>query len=123
MTKKSVCDISNAIPDDVPEIEIDVLKHTIRKPEVSVFDVREKWEYQETRIPGVISVPMTSITDDVSQFEDAATGGPIYFVCGSGGRSSEVVQSLRNCGIDAINVAGGTKAWIKAGLPVETGDD
>jgi rhodanese-related sulfurtransferase len=46
---------------------------------------------------------------------------PVYVICRSGGRSAKAVEHLRSQGIDAVNVTGGTLAWIEAGNAVETG--
>jgi rhodanese-related sulfurtransferase len=43
-------------------------------------------------------------------------------ICKVGGRSRKAAEFLRARGIDAVNVAGGTLAWIEAGEPVVTGE-
>ena len=47
--------------------------------------------------------------------------GPVYVICAMGARSLRAAEFYRSQGIDAINVAGGTTAWIEAGEPVSTG--
>jgi rhodanese-related sulfurtransferase len=42
-------------------------------------------------------------------------------VCRSGGRSAAITQMLTWRGFDAVNLAGGMRAWAEAGLPVLTG--
>ena len=37
------------------------------------------------------------------------------------GRSLKAVEHLRSRGVDAVNVEGGTLAWIEAGNPVDAG--
>ena len=37
-----------------------------------------------------------------------------------GARSAKAAQYYRTQGIDAVNVAGGTRAWIDAGLPTDS---
>ena len=39
------------------------------------------------------------------------------------GTSRKAAEHLRGLGIDAINVGGGTLAWIDAGQPVVPGDE
>jgi rhodanese-related sulfurtransferase len=51
------------------------------------------------------------------------TDGSIFVICAVGGRSARAVQFLRNQGLDATNVAGGTMAWVESGRPVVTGLD
>ncbi len=84
-----------------------------------MFDVREPDEYEESHIPGAILVPLATVPDEVARFATAASNSTIYLVCGSGGRSGRAVSFLRDEGIDAINVDGGTKGWIAANYPVE----
>ena len=48
---------------------------------------------------------------------------PLYIVCASGGRSLRAATALQNqAGIEAISVAGGTKAWVASGRDYDTGD-
>jgi rhodanese-related sulfurtransferase len=42
-------------------------------------------------------------------------------ICASGVRSAKAVEYLNRQGYDTVNVAGGSKAWMDAGLPVEHG--
>ena len=104
----------------IPEIEIDDLER-LQTAGSAVFDVRESWEYQEAHIPGAVSVPLDSIVGASDRFRAASVEGPLYMVCAMGGRSAQAVDYLRSCGIDAVNVAGGTDAWLEAGKPVDTG--
>jgi rhodanese-related sulfurtransferase len=47
--------------------------------------------------------------------------GAVYVICAKGGRSLKAAEFYRAQGIDAVNVAGGTTAWIETGEPVSTG--
>ena len=44
-------------------------------------------------------------------------------ICAVGARSARAAEFLMTHGVEAVNVAGGTKAWIGAGRPVETGEE
>jgi rhodanese-related sulfurtransferase len=46
---------------------------------------------------------------------------PVYLVCASGNRSGAMASLLHQNGFDAVNVAGGTNAWVQSGRPVTTG--
>lgn len=105
---------------DIPEIDIDELDRR-RAAGAAIFDVREPDEHEEVRIPGAVLVPLATVPDSVGQFRDAAAGSAVCVVCAVGGRSAQAVGFLRACGVDAVNVAGGTKAWHQSGRPVETG--
>jgi len=46
----------------------------------------------------------------------------VYVICAVGGRSRKAAELLISKGVDATNVAGGTKGWIDAGYDTNTGD-
>ena len=101
-----------------PEIDIDELERHLTGGS-PVFDVREHDEYASVHIPGAVLVPLATVPDAVERFPSDET---VYVVCAKGGRSAKAVQFLRNRGIDAVNVAGGTGAWAEAGKPTVAGD-
>ena len=105
---------------DIPEIDIDELDRR-RGSGAAIFDVREPDEYEEVRIPGAVLVPLAAVPDSVDRFRAAAAGTAVCVVCAAGGRSAQAVGYLRARGVDAVNVAGGTRAWHQSGRPVETG--
>ena len=102
---------------DIPEIDIDTLARTLDEG-APVFDVRQPDEYVEAHVPEVRLVPLAEVPDRVSEFP---TDDTVYVICKSGGRSAKAVEFLRANGVDAVNVAGGTQAWIDASKPVDTG--
>lgn len=102
---------------DIPEIDIDALSERLAAGD-PVVDVRQPDEYEEARVPGVRLIPLDQVPDRVAEIP---ADGEVYVICRSGGRSAKAVEFLRGQGIDAVNVAGGTLAWIEAGRPVDTG--
>jgi rhodanese-related sulfurtransferase len=84
--------------------------------DVYVVDVREVHEFQAGHLPGAVSIPMSVLPVRVQELPRDRT---VHVVCQSGARSAQVVQWLIPQGYDALNVAGGTAAWILAGHPVE----
>ena len=56
-----------------------------------------------------------------SDVDEVPTDGTVYVICAKGGRSPKAVEFYRAQGIDAVNVAGGTMAWVDAGQPISTG--
>lgn len=104
---------------DVPEIDIAeaARRHAAGVP---VIDVREPDEYVEGHVPGAPLIPLGTVAVRVGEVPSA---GEVLIICKSGGRSRKAAELLRAQGIDAINVAGGTMAWIDAGHPVVTGDE
>jgi rhodanese-related sulfurtransferase len=103
---------------DVPEIDVDELAERREAGQV-VLDVRNPDEYEEAHVPGVMLIPLGELVERV---DEVPTGGPLPVICRSGGRSMQAAEYLRGQGIDAVNVVGGTLAWIDAGFPVESGE-
>jgi rhodanese-related sulfurtransferase len=102
---------------EVPEI--DVTELVKRRAECApVIDVREPDEYTAAHVPGAVLVPLATVPERL----DAVPGdGPVYVICAKGSRSHRAAEFYRAQGIDAVNVAGGTTAWVEAGRPVSTG--
>lgn len=103
----------------VPEIE--VVEAARRRAEgCPVIDVREVHEYVEAHVPGAVLIPLGEV---VERSDEVSATGQVLIICRSGGRSHKAAEHLRTLGIDAVNVAGGTMAWIEAGHPVVVGED
>lgn len=86
-----------------------------------LIDVREPDEYDEVRVPGAELVPLGTVGDHLDRFEG---DGPTYVICRSGGRSMqacEFVEAQHLDGVDVVNVAGGTMAWVEAGFDTDAG--
>lgn len=80
------------------------------------IDVREVDEYREVHAAGTVNMPMSEFTMHTGKIDKER---PSYVICKSGGRSAQVCEYLNEIGYDAINVEGGTNAWVSAGLPTE----
>jgi rhodanese-related sulfurtransferase len=85
-----------------------------------LFDVREVDEYVDGHIPGARLVVLGTVPDNVDAFRGE---GPAYVVCKAGGRSMQACQFLAAQGVEVVNVAGGTMAWVMSDRPVVTGDE
>lgn len=83
-----------------------------------LFDVRESDEYGDGHVAGAVHVPLASVPDDVDRFRG---DGPAYLICRSGGRSMRACEFLAQHGVEVVNVAGGTLAWVGSGRPVAAG--
>jgi rhodanese-related sulfurtransferase len=79
--------------------------------------VREPAEYAEGHVPGAPLIPLGEVAERISEVPT----GEVLVICRSGARSARAAELLRAHGIDAVNVAGGTLAWIDAGGPVVHG--
>jgi rhodanese-related sulfurtransferase len=103
---------------EVPEVDVDVLAER-RAEGAPLFDVREPDEYDDAHVPGAVLVPLATVPDSLAKFP---TDAPVYVICAAGSRSRRAAEFLRANGVDAVNVAGGTKAWLAAGKPHEQGN-
>lgn len=103
----------------IREITVDDLDEAITSG-ARVIDVRETDEYVDGHVPGAVHVALGTVADHVESFRGH---GPAYVVCRSGGRSMRACEFLHDHGLDVVNVAGGTTAWVLSGRPVVTGAD
>lgn len=101
------------------EISTAQLAHAIEAGPVRLFDVREPDEYVSGHVPGAVLVPLQSVPDNVDLFRG---NGAAYIICRSGGRSAAACEFLAAQGIEVINIAGGTAAWVGEGRDVVIGD-
>lgn len=86
--------------------------------DVVLVDVREPEEYVAGHLPGAINLPLGDLGQ---RWTEIPAHGDVYVVCASGNRSLHAAQSLRQAGVAATSLAGGTKAWLQAGRPVVQG--
>ena len=102
----------------VPEIDVEQLEARQAEGALPV-DVRQPDEYAEAPVPGAVLIPLDQLVDRLGE---VPSDGAVYVICKSGGRSAAAVDFLLAEGRDAVNVVGGTQAWIASGRPVVTGD-
>ena len=85
--------------------------------DAQLVDVRQPGEYTAAHATGAINLPLNTLPDNIERLDPAKT---TYVICQSGYRSSLATSLLENAGFESLhNVAGGTTAWIEAGLPIE----
>lgn len=86
-------------------------------PEQDYIDVRETDEFADGHPPGARNIPLAELGFHLREVMQARR---VYFSCLSGRRSSFAAKTLAYIGhTDAVNVTGGFKAWLQAGLPVK----
>ena len=74
-----------------------------------LVDVREKWEYDTSRIEGATLIPLREIPANLSRLEDA---GDVVLLCHHGMRSMDAAAWLRSQGVaGARSMAGGIDRW------------
>jgi rhodanese-related sulfurtransferase len=101
-----------------PEIGVDELAERLRDG-ARLIDVREPHEYSGGHVPGAVSVPLATVPDHLDLFRGE---GPVYVICQGGGRSRRACEYVEAHGIDAVNVEGGTGAWIASVRETVIGD-
>jgi rhodanese-related sulfurtransferase len=84
-----------------------------------LIDVREPGEFAEVRAEGAVLMPLSRF---MSRYQELPRDRPLLMICRSGARSGQAAAFLiANGWSDVVNVAGGTVAWERAGLPVRRG--
>lgn len=102
----------------IPEVEPAVAAQRLGAGAVAL-DVREQDEWEAGRIAGALHVPLGELA---ARRDEIPAGKPIIAVCRSGSRSAHVTEALARAGYDVENLAGGMKAWKRAGLPIDPAD-
>ena len=79
--------------------------------EVTLVDVREKWEFDICQIKGAILIPMGEITEN---YVNLNKNKKIALYCHSGIRSMHVSDFLLSKGFKSLaNLQGGIDAWAQ----------
>lgn len=100
----------------IQECSVTELKAAIASG-ATVIDVREVGEYQGGHVPEAINIPLSVLP---ARIAEAPPADVLYLTCRSGARSADAARQFTAAGRQAINVAGGTLAWVDAGLPLNT---
>ena len=98
--------------------EIDVHELAVLGDDIHLIDVREPEEWVEGHVPHARLIPLGDLGGRV---DEVPSQGTVYLICRSGARSAHAAGALRERGVDAVNVAGGTDAWRAAGRPIAIG--
>ena len=102
----------------VSEVTIEELESALQSG-ATLIDVREPDEYVAGHVAGAVLVPLASVPASLGQFSTDSTN---YVICKSGARSYRACEFLVGQGLDAVNVEGGTMAWIISGRSTVGGD-
>jgi len=104
----------------IEEISVDDLAQRIAQGGAPLIDVRQPEEYREAHVPGALLIPLDQVPDRLDDVR--SEGAEVLVICKSGARSRTAANFLATAGITALNVAGGTSAWIASGRDVHVGD-
>jgi rhodanese-related sulfurtransferase len=100
------------------EIDVQTLAEAAGSDPLILVDVREPEEYREVHVPGARLIPLSELAGRLGELPQDQR---LYVICASGGRSLHAANWLAQQGWQAVSVAGGTRAWAVAGLPVHEG--
>ena len=103
----------------IPEIDVEELA-SLLEGDIVLVDVRQPDEHLEARVPGVQLIPLPELGERHGEIPEADT---VYVICKVGGRSMKAAEFLTAQGRTAVNVAGGTNAWIESGRSIESGPE
>lgn len=101
----------------IAEVSVEQLESLLGNG-VQLFDVRMPDEFEEAHVPAAQLIPLPSLPERLGEFPDDAT---VYVICKSGARSLKACEFLESQGYSAINVTGGTMAWIESGRATKSG--
>ncbi len=104
--------------DPVPEVDA-VEGRALVDGGALLLDVREPDEWEAGHAPDAQFLPLGQVQ---ARVDELPTDRRIVAICRSGARSATVTEALNAWGYDAVNLAGGMRAWAGAGLPVVTDD-
>ncbi len=101
------------------ELDVAALKARLDAGDLAVIDVRSKQEFESGHVPGAVNIPLPDLKARMAELEPYREK-EVALICAVGGRSSSATKYLQTEGFTgAINVSGGTKAWVQAGYPTE----
>ena len=100
----------------VAQIEPEEASRRLREDKrVVIVDVRQPVETRGGSVPGAVLIPLTEFG---RRLDELPRDRPILTICRSGHRSPLAARQLKRAGYDVTDVAGGTMAWERAGLPI-----
>lgn len=83
---------------------------------IDVVDVREPQEWSQGHLPHARHVPLSRLR---AAPKAALPRDNVIFVCAAGVRSADAARVAVANGLATVyNLTGGTKGWVRAGLPL-----
>lgn len=91
----------------------------LRAASPTVIDVRNPAEFAAGHLVGAHNIPLGELPHRLAELP---IGAPLLVHCAGGARSAIAASVLLRAGfLDLTNLIGGYSAWLRAGLPVESG--
>ena len=94
----------------------ETLREPIENGKVNLIDVRAATEYSAEHIANAKHLFLGKLLTSVESIDRSK---PVVAQCLGGGRSAIATSILQRAGFDVINMQGGFRAWLGAGLPVQ----
>ena len=89
------------------------------EPALSIVDVRDRSEFNQSHVTGAISIPATTLVSQVAKYFEIDRD--IYIYGSTDDEASAVAEQLKANGFSNVSVLrGGVAAWKAAGFPTET---
>jgi rhodanese-related sulfurtransferase len=92
----------------------------LAEDEVQAVDIRSADEFADYRLPGSTNEPEANANRLAEELGD---GKQVLIVCADGKRSAQVAAELRERGLQATSLEGGTEAWKSDRLPTQPSPD
>jgi adenylyltransferase/sulfurtransferase len=97
------------VPDIIDVSPRDLARRLSGKDDLQLIDVREKWEWDISRLPGARLVPLGVLEDELDTID---RDRDVVIYCKSGVRSLYAAQLLRDSGFSRVgNLSGGILRW------------
>ena len=107
----------------VREVTVEETRRKLETGKARVFDVREESEWTAGRARGAEHLGKGVIERDI-EARVPDKNAEIILYCGGGFRAALSADNLQKMGYrNVASMAGGWRAWQKAGAPVESGKD
>jgi rhodanese-related sulfurtransferase len=101
---------------ELPQITVQALQQKMdRQEDYLLVDVRSPEEYQTSKIPGAVSIPLSAIEqgEGVEQIQKMLGDRVLILYCTAGYRSATALLKLKQLGLQGIQVKGGMNDWYK----------
>jgi NADPH-dependent 2,4-dienoyl-CoA reductase/sulfur reductase-like enzyme/rhodanese-related sulfurtransferase len=93
---------------DYPQIHVEQVESHLAARGPFVLDVRTPGEFAAGAVPGATNIPVDALR---SRLEELPRDRPILTYCQAGQRGYVATRMLRQHGLDAVNLAGGYRAY------------
>lgn len=80
------------------------LQDLVKKPNVTIIDVREPFEYFFGHVKDSLNIPLGSVPEKIADIKKMSK--PIILVCASGNRSGQATQFLKSKGLNDVHNGG-----------------